>query len=115
MSYPNEEFNMEEHKAYMERAAKKRKRDWEYKALHAADENEEIRHTYLRRAKAAVALHKHMKDAPPIRLRTRVRYWFGQLIPRRHWGIYTAGGRRRICVWKTWLGRATVEIDVKMG
>ena len=115
MSYPTEEFDMDDHKTYMERAAKKMKRDWEYQALHAEEENEEIRHTYLRRAKAAVALHKHMKDAPPLSLRTRMKYWVGQLIPRRHWGIYSADGRHRIAVWKTWLGRVTVEIDVKMG
>jgi hypothetical protein len=115
MSYPNEEFDMEEHKAYMKRAAKKRKRYWKDKARYAEEENEEIRHTYIRRAKTARALHNHMRDAPPITLRNYVKFWLGQLIPRRHWGIYTAGGRRRVAIWKTWLGRVTVEIDVKMG
>jgi len=115
MSYPNEEFDMEEHKAYMKRAAKKRKRDWDHRKKYAKEENEELRHTYIRRAKAAREIHEFQEAIPKPTWRVRARWWLGQLIPRTHWGIYMADGRRRLVIWKTWLGKATKEIDVKIG
>jgi hypothetical protein len=78
-------------------------------------ETEEWRAKYLRRAKSAVEINKFIKEAPKPRFLARVRWWVGQLIPRRHWGVYGADGGYRIAVWKTWLGKTTKEIDVKMG
>ena len=80
-----------------------------------ADSIAEWRSNYLFRSKNAIELFKFIKETPKPGLLARARWWIGQLVPRRHWGIYTADGGRRIAVWTTWLGKTTKEVDVKMG
>ena len=103
------------HKENMKRAAKEMKRDREYREKHLEEENERIRSSYLWSAKLAREIHDFQINIPKPTLRARACYWLGQLIPRTHWGIYSAGGRRRLVIWKTWLGKVKKEIDIKIG
>ena len=50
----------------------------------------------------------------PVRL-GRVRWWFKQLIPHTDWAIYNgAEHRRRLVIWKSWLGKQTVILDINL-
>ena len=115
MSSSTDDFDMEAHAASMKRHTNKVEWDKKYREAHSDDIREEIRATYIRRAKDARAVHKLQRGSPKPPFLHRLRYWLGHVVPRRHWGIYVADGRRRLVTWKSWLGKATKEIDVRIG
>lgn len=46
---------------------------------------------------------------------SRTRWWLKQLIPHTDWGIYACPVyRTRLVIWKSWLGKQTVLIDIPL-
>ena len=115
MNSTQDNFDMEVHKKRLKLWEKEAERDKAFQKANKADLDEKRRSDHQRRAANAIGVTQFIKGVrPPGRL-TRMKHWFLQVIPRTHWGIYSADGKRRLTIWKTWLGKVTKIIDVRIG